>query len=158
VGSGECAIVIWLFTVWGRLLLLRQQHCNSVWAWLLLLMHSICHKLCNDTFDVHRAVHCNIISIVKPTRCTSVSNLCYFGMTLYTFWTVFPSITRSSRLYIQQQAFVRQILLYVQSGTPDDSSICLVAVCTVLNSWWQQYLFGCCMYSLELLMMLLSVC
>ena len=42
-------------------------------------------------FDVHRAVHCNIISIVKPTRCTSVSNLFYFGMTLYMFWTVFPS-------------------------------------------------------------------
>ena len=30
-------------------------------------------------FDVHRAVHCNIISIVKPTRSTSVSILFYFG-------------------------------------------------------------------------------
>jgi len=27
---------------------------------------------------------------------------------------------RSSRLYVQQQAVVKQILLYVQSGTPDD--------------------------------------
>jgi len=36
-------------------------------------------------FDVHRAVHRNIISIVKPTRCTNVSNLVYFGMTLYMF-------------------------------------------------------------------------
>jgi hypothetical protein len=26
-------------------------------------------------FDVHRVVHRNIISIVKPTRCSSVSNL-----------------------------------------------------------------------------------
>ena len=33
-------------------------------------------------FDVHRAIHRNIISIVKPTRCTNVSNLFYFGMTL----------------------------------------------------------------------------
>ena len=33
-------------------------------------------------FDVHMAVRCNIISIVKPTRCTNVSNLYYFGMTL----------------------------------------------------------------------------
>jgi len=57
-------------------------------------------------FDVHRAVNLNIISIVKPTRCTSVSNLFYFGMTLYIFRTVFPSIIRSSRLYIQQQASV----------------------------------------------------
>jgi len=45
-------------------------------------------------FYVHRAVHRNIISIVKPTRYTSVSNLFYFGMTLYMFRTVFPSIIR----------------------------------------------------------------
>ena len=58
-------------------------------------------------FDVHRAVHRNIISAVKPTRCTKVSNLSYFGTTLYMFRTVFPSIIRSSGLYIQQQAFVK---------------------------------------------------
>ena len=34
-----------------------------------------------------------------------------FGVTLYMFRTAFPSIIRSSRLYIQQQPFVRQILL-----------------------------------------------
>jgi len=62
-------------------------------------------------FDVHRAVHRNIISIVKLTRCTNVSHLFYFGMALYMFRTVFPSIIRSSRLYIQQQSFVKQILL-----------------------------------------------
>jgi len=61
-------------------------------------------------FDVHRAVHRNIISTVKPTRCQSVSILFYFGMTLYIFWTVFPIINWSSRLYVQQQAFVKQIL------------------------------------------------
>jgi len=83
------------------------------------------------TFDVHRAVHRNIISIVKPTNCTNVSSLFHFGMTLYMFRTVFPSIIKSSRLYIQQQASVKQILL----------SACR-----------QQYLFSCCMYSLELLM------
>ena len=36
----------------------------------------------SDTFDIHRAVHRNIISIVKATRCTNVLNLFYFGMTL----------------------------------------------------------------------------
>jgi len=35
----------------------------------------------------------------------------YFGMKLYMFRTVSPSVIRSSRLYIQQQAFVKQILL-----------------------------------------------
>ena len=31
----------------------------------------------------------------------------------YMFRTVFPSVIRSSKLYIQQQAFVKQILLPV---------------------------------------------
>jgi len=83
-------------------------------------------------FDVHRAVPRNVISIVKPTRCTTVSNLFYFGMTLYTFRTVFPSIIRSSRLYIQQPN--RYCCLQA------DSIICLTNAC-------------CCRYSLELLMM-----
>ena len=78
---------------------------------------------CFGKFDVHRAVHRNIIPIAKPTRCTNVSNLFYFGMTLYMFQTVFPSIIRSTRLYIQQQ-----ILLSAWQMP--------VAVCTVLNSWW----------------------
>jgi len=53
-----------------------------------------------DTFDVHRASHSIIICIVKPNRCTNVSNLSHFGMSRYMFRTVFPSIIRSSRLYI----------------------------------------------------------
>jgi len=58
----------------------------------------------------------------------------YFGMTLYMFRTVFPSIIRSSRLYIQlsnrycalllagrqQYLFDICLLLYVQFSTPDD--------------------------------------
>jgi hypothetical protein len=35
----------------------------------------------------------------------------YFELTLYTFRTVFPSTIRSSRLYVQQQVYVKQILL-----------------------------------------------
>ena len=34
-----------------------------------------------------------------------------FGVTLYMFRTVPPPVIRSSRLYIQQQAYVKQILL-----------------------------------------------
>jgi len=66
-----------------------------------------------SVFDIHKAVHRNIISIVKPATCTSVSNLLYFGMTLYMFRTIFPSIIRSSRLCLQQKAFVKHILLSV---------------------------------------------
>jgi hypothetical protein len=35
----------------------------------------------------------------------------YFWLTLYMFRTVFPSVIRSSRLYLQQQVYVKQILL-----------------------------------------------
>jgi len=84
-------------------------------------------------FDAHRALHRNIISIVKPGRRTNVSNLFYFGMTLYVFRTVFPSIIRSSRVYIQQQAFVKQIML--STCKQADSSNCLTNAC-------------CCRYSL----------
>jgi hypothetical protein len=34
----------------------------------------------------------------------------YFDFTLYMFRTVFPSIIRSSRLYIQQQVYVKQMV------------------------------------------------
>ena len=51
----------------------------------------------------------------------------YFGMTLYMFWTVFLSIYRSSRLYIQQQAYVKQILLLLASRykTEQSSRLCI---------------------------------
>jgi len=74
-------------------------------------MAHVVHIPCK--FDVHRAVHRNITSIVKPTRCTNVSNLFYFGMTPNMFQTIFPSIIRSSRLYIQQQAYVKQTAVSV---------------------------------------------
>jgi len=56
---------------------------------------------------VHRAVHHNIISIVKPTRCTNVSNLYYFGMTLYMY--------RYCCLLASKQTAVSVWSLYVQS-------------------------------------------
>jgi hypothetical protein len=68
----------------------------------------------------------------------------------YMFRAVFPSIIRSSRLFIQQQAYVKQILLPAASGNEmkssisfplaAGSSICLTYAC-------------CCVCSLELLMM-----
>ena len=40
-----------------------------------------------------------------------MSQICFIGVTLYMFRKVFPSLTRSLRLYIQQQAYVKQTLL-----------------------------------------------
>jgi len=50
----------------------------------------------------------------------NISNLFYFGTTFYMFRTVSPSIIRSLRLYIQHQVYVIQVIMYVQSLTPDD--------------------------------------
>jgi len=87
------------------------------------------------------------ISAVKPTRCTNVSHLFYFGMTFYMFRTVFPSIIRSSRLYIQQQAYVKQILLSAceLASCQQTCMTYTIAVCTVLDFWrWTEELSETC--------------
>jgi len=101
----------------------RNLHRN-LYSAIILNNIKVSYHICSET-----------ISLVKSTRCTNVTNLFYFRMTLYMFRTVFPSIIRSSRLYIQQQEYVKQILLsacrqrylfdiflllYIQSWTPDD--------------------------------------
>ena len=70
-------------------------------------------KILNLSFAVFTVVYkvWILASIVKPTRCTNVSNLFCFGITLYMFRMVFLSVIRSSQVYIQQQAYVKQILL-----------------------------------------------
>jgi len=67
-----------------------------------------------------------------------MSQIYVTGVTLYMFRTVFPSIIRIWRLYILQQAYVKQILLSLWLQAV--GSICLTYYC-------------CSMYSLELLMM-----
>ena len=47
------------------------------------------------------------IPIVKPTRCTI---FWVYWISLYMFRTVFPSIIRSSRLYIQHQVYVNRFI------------------------------------------------
>ena len=52
----------------------------------------------------------------KANQMHNISNLVYFGTTLYMFLTVFPSIIRSLRLYIQRQVYVIQVLWLLASG------------------------------------------
>jgi len=70
----------------------------------------------------------------KTNKLHNISNLFYFGATLYMFRTVSPSIIRSLRLYIQQQVYVIQVLL------PSSHRTYMTYTC-------------CCTYSLRLLMM-----
>ena len=48
---------------------------------------------------------------------TNVSNLFYFGMTLYMFWMVFPSIIRSSRLYTATGICQTDIAVWLLAST-----------------------------------------
>ena len=67
---------------------------NDTLSHLTFIRPCIIIYLCSKTNQMHQCI-----------------KLFYFGMTLYMFGTVFPSIIRSSRLYILQQAYVKQILL-----------------------------------------------
>ena len=58
----------------------------------------------------------------------NISNLFYFGTTIYMFRTVFPSILRSLRLYKQHHTI--QVLWLLASKLP----VWCDAVCTVLDS------------------------
>jgi hypothetical protein len=55
-------------------------------------------------------------SYSKTTQMHNISNLFYFGTTLYMFRTVSQSIIRSLRLYIQHQVYVIQVLWLLASG------------------------------------------
>ena len=64
----------------------------------------------------------------KTNQMHNISNLFYFGTTLYMFRTISPSIIRSLRLCIQH---VIQVLWLQAATEPVWQS-----VCTVLDSWW----------------------
>jgi len=51
----------------------------------------------------------------KTNQMHNTSNLFCFGTTLYMFRTVFPSIIRSLRLYIQHHVYVIQVLWLLSS-------------------------------------------
>jgi len=51
-----------------------------------------------------------------------MSQIYFIGVIFHVFWTVFPSIIRSSRLYILQQAYVKLILLSACQRERDGTS------------------------------------
>ena len=56
----------------------------------------------------------------KTNQMNNISNLFYFGTTLYMFRTFFPSIIRRLRLYIQYQVYVIQVLWLLASKQPQN--------------------------------------
>ena len=75
----------------------------------------------------------------KTNQMRNISNLFYFGTTLYMFRTVSPSIIRSLRLYIQHQVYVIQVMWLLASNAskqPQNLYDISDAVHTVSHSWW----------------------
>ena len=102
---------------------------------LFLFLVSVNDTLSNLTF----MRPCIVIYLYSKTnQMHQCIKLFYFGMTIYMFGTVFPSIIRSSRLYIQQQAYVKQILLPACRHMSN-------RYCCLLASKQTQYLFDICL-------------
>jgi len=59
---------------------------------------------------LHLLILCFIYFYSKTNQMHNISNLFYFGTTLYVFRAVSPSIIRSLTLYIQHQVYVIQVL------------------------------------------------
>jgi len=96
--------------------------------------HSHHREICYHNTDyVHINGHDRTITVILAKHRITLPDDGSLGVTLCMFRTVFPTIVRSSQLYIQQKEHVKQIL-------PIVSSICLTYAC-------------CCMYSHELLTM-----
>jgi len=106
----------------------------------------------SGNIDVRNWVHLfesRCISIVKPTRCTMFR---VYWISLDMFRTVFPSIIRSPRLYIQHQVYIIQFSWLLASGNEvelrSSTSFPLASsqLTCMIYTW-------CCMCSLGLLMM-----
>ena len=107
---------------------------------LSMILHKVTSHNTVLIFDIHRATHRNIISTVKPNRCTNVSNLFYFGMTLH--------VSDNLSGHHQQFKTVRTATGICQTNT---------AVCLLAGTRWncrsisyplasrQQYLFDKCL-------------
>ena len=72
---------------------------------------------------------------IKQTRCTNFSNL-FFGIKLYMFRTVPPSIIRSFSLYTQQWYMSYRYADSLRANCQQTCMTYTIAACTVKNSWW----------------------
>jgi hypothetical protein len=77
---------------------------------LTTCLHYIQHKKFTRFGSLTFVGPCIVIHFYSKTnQMYNILNLFYFE-TLYMFWTVFPSIIMSLRLYIQHQIYVIQVL------------------------------------------------
>jgi len=87
------------------------------------------HKGTNRLYGIRGLIEDLNVQIIKQrmkylcskiNQMHNISNLFYFGTTLYMFRTVFPSIIRRLRLYIQHQIYVLQVLWLLARYQPQN--------------------------------------
>ena len=94
-------------------------------------------KICpdnEDSIEIRRNLSLYNFCIKTNKLHQCIKFILFFGMTLYTFRVVFPSIISSSRLYIQLSNRYCWLLACKQIAVSFWQMS--VAVCTVLNCWW----------------------
>ena len=89
----------------GKIKITITQGSRSIPNWILWTQVEAVNTIDNSIMDFYS----------KTNQMHSISNLFYFGTTLYMFRTVSPSIIRSRRLYIQHQVYVIQVLWLLAS-------------------------------------------
>jgi hypothetical protein len=57
------------------------------------------------------STHIRLLHLQNTTNKMQLFSVYFVHKTLYMFWVVSPPIIRSTKLYIQRQAFVRPLLL-----------------------------------------------
>jgi len=105
----------------------RNTICISQFELFSCSQHTVTHKkkMCPQFNPLKTNIGMNFY--IKTNQIHPCTKLFYFEMTLYMFRTVFPLIIRTSRLYILQQAYVKQILLSACARRQQDLfDICLL--------------------------------
>ena len=123
---------MWYFTIQVLLLSFLKSVYKKKCSGKFIRSHDFCPKLLTDFTFIGPCIFVYFCS--KTNQMHQCTKLFYFGMTLYMFQTVLPSIIRNSRLYIQQPN--RYCCLLASKRTAVSVWHTPVAVCTVLNSWW----------------------
>ena len=132
---------VWIcvYTNWYLITYLQELSCS--------LQRLVNTDMSNLTF----VVPCIVINFYSKTnQMHSISNLFYFGTTLYMFRTVSLSIIRSLRLYTQHQVYVKQVLWLLANGNEMEVAFHFIPASSHITCMTYTW---CCMYSLRLLMM-----
>jgi hypothetical protein len=87
-----CILVLW-----------KRETCDAV-GWILV-----------SSVNRSNLLYFRVYFYSKTKKMHNISNLFHFGTSLYMFRTVFPSIIRNLRLYIQHQVYVIQVLWLLAS-------------------------------------------